>query len=148
MTINPNGNSTYAPADFRRALWKRWVALRNADLAQAEEIVVPALVLHVPAIGQGLDRAGGRRALLSWISALHAAFPAGRLAVEVGPIISKDLIAGRWVFTRHGDEGRAAADDVSFTGTDIIRVEGGRVVEFWVNHDVLGQAVPLGPVAV
>jgi hypothetical protein len=142
MTINPNGNSTYAPADFRLALWKRWVALRNADLAHAEEIVVPSLVLHVPAIGQGPDRAGGRRALLSWISALHAAFPAGRLAVQVGPIISKDLIAGRWVFSHEG------ADDVSFTGTDIIRVESGRVVEFWVNHDVLGQAVPLGPIAV
>jgi hypothetical protein len=53
------------------------------------------------------------------------------------------LMAGHWEF----------AGAVSFTGTDIIRTESGRIVEFWVNHDVLGQALPvrqtgpLGPVA-
>ncbi|MEH1127755.1 nuclear transport factor 2 family protein [Micromonospora sp. CPCC 206061] len=133
MTVNPNHNSTYA-ADTRGALWERWMALRNGDLAQADTLVAPALALHLPALGRAADRPGGRSALISWISALRAAFPEGRLAVQVGPIISGDLIAGRWAF---------ATEAATFTGTDIIRLAAGRVVEFWVNHDVIGEALPL-----
>jgi hypothetical protein len=133
MTVNPNHHSSYA-ADTRGALWERWMALRNGDLAQAETLVAPALALHLPALGHAADRPGGRPALVSWISALRAAFSEGRLVVQVGPIISGDLIAGRWMFT---------GGPTTFTGTDIIRLAAGRVVEFWVNHDVLGEALPL-----
>lgn len=133
MTVNPNHNSSYA-ADTRGALWERWMALRNGDLAQADTLVAPALALHLPALGRAVDRPSGRAALISWISALRVAFPEGRLAVQVGPIISGDLIAGRWAFS---------TAEATFTGTDIIRLAAGRVVEFWVNHDVLGEALPL-----
>ncbi|MCW6009814.1 ester cyclase [Micromonospora sp. CPCC 205371] len=133
MTVNPNHHSSYA-ADNRGALWERWMALRNGDLAQAETLVAPALAVHIPVLGRATDRPGGRPALISWISALRAAFPEGRLATQVGPIISGDLIAGRWA---------CATEAATFTGTDIIRLAAGRVVEFWVNHDVIGEALPV-----
>ncbi|MEJ3744380.1 nuclear transport factor 2 family protein [Actinomycetes bacterium KLBMP 9797] len=140
MTVNPDHKHAYASADQRGAVWERWVALRNGDFDQADEIVAPAVAVHVPAVDGRPHPASGKRALLSWVAAMRAVCPDGRLVTRVGPIISGDLVAGRWELIRPG-----RSDPV--TGTDIVRVAGGRVVEFWANHDLLGAALPLGPIA-
>lgn len=132
MTVNTNHNVQYAPADFRPALWERWVALRNGCFTQVEEIISPVLALHVPGGPIRPVPAGGRRSLVCWLSAVRATVPPGRFVVQVGPIINGDLIAGRWALA--ADDGLPGGTG-AYTGTDILRVADGQVLELWINHD-------------
>lgn len=61
----------------------------------------------------------------------------------VGPVIDGDHIAGRWVFTgtyRGGVPGSpptAAGRRVEFAGMDLLRIENGKLAEYWLCADVL-----------
>jgi predicted SnoaL-like aldol condensation-catalyzing enzyme len=85
-----------------------------------------------PNADRATPRVGGRRAALTWLRAARAALPAGRIAVQVGPIINGDLIAGRWLVHREDLPGRPGGTTL-VTGTDILRVDDGQVVEVWVG---------------
>jgi hypothetical protein len=51
-------------------------------------------------------------------------------AVEIGPISDGDLVAGRWAGTGRGPDG-----PVSFTGNDILRLDGDcqKFAEYWTG---------------
>ncbi|MGI5211702.1 ester cyclase [Plantactinospora sp. CA-290183] len=148
MTINPNHGSALVTVDPRPMLWENWMALRNGNLSLVAEIIAPDLTVHLSAVGDPGGRLRGRAALVAWVSALHAAHPAARLTVEVGPVIGPDLIAGRWHLTgiRRGvDWGRPLQKMA--TGVDIIRIAGDRIVEYWGHDDDLRRERPLRRVA-
>ena len=48
--------------------------------------------------------------------------------IELGPLIDGDMVAGRWV-----GEGRSDDGPMSFTGNDILRIEGDRFAEYWTG---------------
>jgi hypothetical protein len=49
-------------------------------------------------------------------------------AIEIGPLIDGDMVAGRWI-----GRGRSGDTSMSFTGNDIMRIEGGRFAEYWTG---------------
>ena len=109
----------------------RWLALWNGDLAALDPLVAADVVTHAVLIGQVAEAPlVGRDALGGWIARTHAAMPALRFAIQVGPLIDGDQIALRWRVA--GDHGAAR---ISFTGTDILRIADGRIAEYWLNSD-------------
>jgi predicted ester cyclase len=63
-------------------------------------------------------------------------------SIDVGPIVDGDHLAVRWVATGHYGGGLPGAGapvgtEVTFHGTDILRVSSNQVVEYWLNADTL-----------
>lgn len=111
----------------------RWLALWNGDIAALNDVVAESVITHAILVGQVAEvPMVGRRALGGWIAQMHAATPGLRFSIEVGPLVDGDLIALRWRV--QGDQNNAP---LSFTGTDILRVERDRIIEYWVNSDTL-----------
>lgn len=109
----------------------RWLAMWNGDMSLLRDLVAETIVTHAVMVGQVAETPMvGRDALGAWIAQMHTAMPSLQFAVEVGPLVDGDLIALRWRVS--GTHGTARID---FAGTDILRVEHGRVIEYWVNSD-------------
>lgn len=114
-----------------REIARHWLALWNGDMPLLGEIVAESVMIHAVMVGQAVETpVVGRDALGGWIAQMHTAMPSLRFAVEVGPLVDGDLIALRWRVA--GTHGTARID---FAGTDILRIEHGRIMEYWVNSD-------------
>lgn len=128
-------------------LYRRWLGeVWQGDLKVLPELCAPDLVGHWP----GRDHRGADR-VAEQIGRTFALFEDVTTTLDVGPIVDGDLVAAHWTFTgryRGGIPGATAAPgtEVSFTGTDILRVENGRFAEYWVVSDALGLMTRLGAV--
>jgi hypothetical protein len=118
-----------------------WLNLWNGDLAVAAELVTPDFRVHAAnADGGDLSALRGPEGLTGWIGQIRAGFDV-TYAVEVGPISQDDLIAVRWMCTGAylgGFPGATAepGSPIAFAGTDILRLDGDRIAEYWVNSDI------------
>ena len=79
----------------------------------------------------------------------HAPFSDLIFAIEVGPLVSGDFVVGRWKAEgayAGGIPGATApaGTPVTYRGTDILRAEGNRFVEYWVSADVFQLMADLG----
>jgi predicted ester cyclase len=97
----------------------------------------------------GGDGLLGRPALVEWIKQLRAAFSELKFAIEVGPIVQDEHIALRWIATGAYGGGFPGATapvgaKIEFTGTDTLRVEDGKLAEYWLNSDVHVLLAQLG----
>jgi len=126
------------------ALASPWKDLWNGDLGIADQIIAADFVAHAaPVTGTGPDQIRGREALKGWISGIHAVLPDLAFVIEVGPITDDEHLVVRWKAhgTYRGGFPGALAEaigrHVSFTGTDILRVAGGKLAEYWANTDSL-----------
>ena len=144
-----NTKSTSTRVD-QRALWQDWVHLWNGDYAQAEGIVSPEFRVHVALLdGSPGDAIRGPGGLVKWIQQSRGIFSDLRFTTTVGPLIDGDYVVGRWEATgpyNGGMPGATAAPgtEVTFTGTDILRLEDGKIVEYWLNADSAPLLVQLG----
>jgi predicted ester cyclase len=92
----------------------------------------------------------GPEGLKQWIGGVLAPFSGHRFTTTVGPLADGDTVAGRWVFRATygggfpGAAPEAVGREVEYAGIDILRVEGGRVVEYWLCADVLQLLQQLG----
>lgn len=132
------------------ALWASWLELWNGNLALAEEIVGPGFVAHFAPLGSSPAEVRGPAALAGWIAQSLAAFTDPRFEVAVGPLVDGQMLAGRWIFRgtyRGGIPGAPAAAvgaKVEYAGADILRVEAGTIVEYWLSADTLVLLQQLG----
>ena len=108
------------------------VAGRRIDVLQ--QLVAPEFVGHDPA-GAIMDRAG----YFDAVAMLHEAF--AQLVVSIDDqVAERDRVTTRWcavgthigTFMGIAPTGR----NVILTGTDIHRIEGGRLVELWEQLDL------------
>lgn len=137
MTVNTN-HVTAPSVDHRLSLWTRWLDLRRGGHRVGEDLLAPTLVAHFPHTTSRPGHTGDRSDLLAWAEAVRSAFVDFELSVQVGPVLGAHLIVGRWTLsgiTRLAGPWGPAGTVVCSTGVDIVRVEGGQIVEFWVNHD-------------
>ncbi len=135
------------------AIWADWIALWNGDLGRADDIIAPDITLHMTPIDGGdvasLESPAG---MARWIGGLHAAFAPLTFAVQVAPLFQGDMIAGRWLATGRyagGFPGAKAQPGTatSFAGADFLRIEDGKIAEYWLSADVLdlmGQLQMIG----
>ena len=126
------------------ALAEPWKELWNGDLTLTDKIIAEDFVAHAaPLTGTGSDLIRGREALNGWVSGIHAILPDLSFEIEVGPIVDDDHMVLRWKArgTYGGGFPGASPDavgrEVTFTGTDTLRIADGKLAEYWANADSL-----------
>ena len=150
------GTSVVQPSrEDMQQLWSQWSDLWNGDLAIANQIIAPSFVAHfAPAGNTTPENVHGPDGVAGWISQSFAAYSTYSVTTIVGPIIDGNMMAGRWTIsgTHQGKAAGAipptpaAGNDVFFDGTDMLRVEGGQLVEYWVSSDTLSLLQQIGAI--
>jgi len=118
-------------------------AVGDGDLATLDVLMAPDVIDHNPMPGQDPGIAGFKQ----WASAVRSSFPDFRGTV-VTVLAEGDLVAGHviWRGTQHGSflgvppSGRP----VDIRAFHIVRLSGGRIVEWWGTADLLGALEQLG----
>ena len=132
------------PDSANAALAGPWKDLWNGDLSLTDKIIAEDFIAYAaPITGTGPDEIRGREALKGWISGIHAVLPDLTFVIEVGPITDDEHLVVRWKADgtyRGGFPGAspdAAGREVTFTGTDTLRIDDGMLAEYWANADSL-----------
>lgn len=140
-----NEQNAPAPADrdAATALVDSWVALWNGDLTVADVIISENNRVHAAMFdggdGSAVSGVSGMKDLVSQMRSLMSDLV---FSIDVGPIVDGNHVVVRWVATGHYGGGVPAAGapvgtEVTFHGTDILRISEGRVAEYWLNADTL-----------
>lgn len=136
-------NAQATTEDDMMAIWTKWVAFWNGDLALAEEIIAPDYTLHMSPMGGGDTSAYASPAgLAAFIGGFHAAIENLTFEVQVEPLFGEGMIAGRWIARgsyKGGFPGAQAevGTPVKFAGADFLRIENGKIAEYWLSADQL-----------
>lgn len=131
-------------------LWESWSALWNGNLSIADTLIAPNFVAHFAPAGASPSEVRGPDALKQWIGGSVAAFSDSSFTTVVGPLADKDMVAGRWLFrgTYAGGIPGASPDavgtHVEYAGMDMLRVEAGKIVEYWLCADILHMLQQIG----
>jgi hypothetical protein len=119
------------------ALAEPWKDLWNGDLSVTEKIIAEDFVAHAaPLTGTGGDQTRGRQALNEWVSGIHGILADLAFVIEVGPITDEEHMVVRWKArgTYRGGFPGASPDaggrEVTFTGTDTLRIDDGMLAEY------------------
>ncbi|QBD75747.1 hypothetical protein EPA93_06890 [Ktedonosporobacter rubrisoli] len=126
-----------------KELWKPWFELWNGKLSIADEILAPNFVAHFAPVGSSPAEVRGPEGMKQWIGGILAAFADFSFTTTVGPLAEDNLIAGRWLFRatyQGGFPGASAAvvgKRVEYAGMDLLRVEDGKIVEYWLCADIM-----------
>ncbi|TQS47054.1 ester cyclase [Cryptosporangium phraense] len=135
------------------ALAQAWADLWNGNLSQTPKIIAENFVSHAaPLFGGAPGDAAGRESLEAWVGGAHQVFSGLTFEIQVGPIADGDFVVVRWLArgTYAGALPGTPAEprEVSFSGTDILRLEDGLIAEYWANADSLwvAQQIGLAPV--
>lgn len=130
--------------------YDRWLAIWNGDTALASELLTPDCLIHQAPFGPGDPPVfHGPEGLVQMVEQGRAPFRDLIFRVEVGPLREGDLMAGRWI-----SEGRyaggmpgASAEPgarIVFRGSDLFRLDGDRIAEYWVSSDGVHLMAQLG----
>jgi predicted ester cyclase len=128
-------------ASSHATIVKNWLALWNGDLGQAKSIIAPDFALHASLLDGRPDTAiRGPDGLAAWVAQSHGLFKNLHFTVQVGPIVDGDFVVLRWVAEGNYGGGIPGAGSpvgtaLKFTGTDILRIEGEKVKDYWLNAD-------------
>ncbi len=126
-----------------KALWEPWLELWNGNLAVADEIIAPGFVAHFAPAGNSPGEVRGPEGLKQWIGGTLQSFADYSFTTTVGPLADEDKVAGRWVFRAvyqggiPGSSPDAIGNRIEYAGMDIIRVESGKIAEYWLCADIL-----------
>ncbi|GGR84823.1 hypothetical protein GCM10010252_24480 [Streptomyces aureoverticillatus] len=153
--MSSSAPSAAPPRDHQEPaeLYDRWCDLWRGDFRHADDILDPDFVVH-QARPDGTDSGAtrGPARLLPEIEQTMAVFGDITLTVDLGPLVDGDLVAARWTLRARYTGGLPHATApvgtaVSFSGHDILRVSGGRFVEYWTCTDVLAGLAQLGAIS-
>jgi len=129
-------------AIVRRAFEEPW----KGNLAVVDELVASDYIGHDPANPEPLR---GPEGVKEFISTYRAAFPDAQITVEQ-QLAEGDLVATRWSGrgTHEGELMGIEPTDkqVTVTGLTISRLEGGKIVEEFLNWDTFGMMQQLDAV--
>lgn len=133
-----------------KEIWDSWIALWNGDLAVADDLLADGLRVNSPRLSPAVDPSqirdrAGAVALIGGVQAMATL----RYETVVGPIGDGDLVTGAWAFTGTYNGGMPGATagpgtPLTNTGIDILRVEDGKVVEWWSAAENLTLLATLG----
>src|SRR5438874_2434843 len=117
------------------ALAEAWADLWNNNLEQTPKIISPDFVSHAaPLFGGPAEDNAGRETLNSWVAGAHQVFSGLRFDIEIGPFRDGDTVVLRWIargtYTGAvpGTDAAASGRQVTFFGTDTLRLEDGLIV--------------------
>jgi steroid delta-isomerase-like uncharacterized protein len=117
----------------------------QGNLAVANEIIAPTILVHIPGHPDVVDREGFKQT----VRVFRTAFPDGRYSVE-DMIADEDTVVVRWAFhgTHTGELMGIAptGKQVKWTLTCFYRVTDGKVQRCWGDADNLGLLQQLGAI--
>ncbi|WP_322409909.1 ester cyclase [Microbacterium invictum] len=135
--------TTASDRDAASQLVKSWVALWNGDLDIADAIISESNRVHAAMFDGGDGSAvGGASGMKDFVAQMRSLMSDLVFSIDVGPLVDGDHVVVRWVATGHYGGGLPGAGapvgaEVTFHGTDILRLSDGKVVEYWLNADTL-----------
>lgn len=118
-----------------------WLEAWNRDISVLDSVTSPDCRVNQARTDDKSSYAlTGVDALKEIIQSGCAFFDDVRMKLDVGPVIEDSYITARWTFsgTYNGTMPGAKAEkgkQISFSGTDIFRVEDGKIKEYWVSSD-------------
>ena len=131
------------------ALVGSWIALWNGDYDVAETIVSQSNRVHAAMLDGGDGSAvAGVSGMQDFVRQTRSLSSDLVFSVDVGPLVDGDHVVVRWIATGHYGGGLPGAGapvgtEVIITGTDILRVSGNQIVEYWLNADMLALMTQL-----
>jgi len=138
-----NAENSTTDRDALTSLVAHWLDLWNGDFAIAEQIISPGNRVHAALFGGGDgSAAAGVAGMVSLVTQMRSLMTDLVFSIEVGPIVDGDHVVVRWAATGHYGGGMPGAGapvgtEVTFRGTDILRVENAQIAEYWLNADTL-----------
>ena len=121
--------------------------LTQGKEASARELLAPDFVAHHPNVPGGVIR--GVEEMLDTVGMFHAGFPDLRYSVVDDSLTDGSRVAVRWSASGTHDGAflgvpatHRRVDGIS--GTDIFRIENGKIAETWVSSDLFGLFQQLG----
>jgi len=138
-----NAENRTTERDAATGLIAKWLDLWNGDYSLAEQIISESNRVHAAMFDGGDGSAvGGVAGMVSLVTQMRSLMSDLVFSIEVGPIIDGDHAVVRWAATGHYGGGIPGAGalvgtEVTFHGTDILRVENAQVAEYWLNADTL-----------
>ena len=131
------------------ALVDSWLALWNGDYDIAETIISESNRVHAAMLDGGDGSAvAGVSGMKEFVRQTRSLSSDLVFSVGVGPLVDGDHVVVRWVATGHYGGGLPGAGapvgtEVTITGTDILRISGNQIVEYWLNADMLALMAQL-----
>jgi steroid delta-isomerase-like uncharacterized protein len=131
-------------AEANKAIFRRFAeGINQGNMQGLNELFSTNVVLHDPTN----PRVRNLEDYKELHTGLRAAFPDAHFSIE-DVIAEGDKVACRFTFHgTHTGSWRGApptGKPVIFTGIEILRIAGGKIVERWVNTDALGLRQQLG----
>lgn len=137
-TIHNDPGGAAVSTEQNKALARRYFdrVVNNLDRAAAAELVAPELVFHSPYAPTLRDR----DSFMGMLEAVHTALRGFKL-VEHEIMAEGALVATRWMVhaTHEGELGGMppSGQKVEVSGLSIYRIANGKIVEGWVQDDIV-----------
>ena len=131
------------------ALVDSWIALWNGDYDIADKIISESNRVHAAMMDGGDGSAvAGVSGMRNFVGQTRSVSSDLLFSIDVGPLVDGDHIVVRWIATGHYGGGMPGAGapvgtEVTISGTDILRISGNQIVEYWLNADTLALMTQL-----
>jgi hypothetical protein len=119
------------------AIGARWTAMWNGEVELANAIIAEGFHAHLTS-KKLVDPKEMRdpSPVMDWVRRVRASFESIHYETNLAVIVDGDLIAARWFATgvhagRTGRPNDVAGRPFRLAGTDVLRIEGGRIREWW-----------------
>lgn len=137
--------STLTDVTTAKALYQKWMDMWSGQLDLAGDIFADDCVFH----DQNEATSRGPRGATRMVEGARVLMQESRCRCDLGPIVDGDMLAARWLWegTYAGGMPGATAEPgtaVSLRGTDMWRLENGRVVECWISTEQVPFFAQLG----
>lgn len=144
-----NNATTALDRDAAAALVDSWLGLWNGDYDLAATIISENNRVHAAMLdgGDG-SAANGVSGMKDFVAQTRSLSSDLEFSIDVGPLVDGDRVVVRWIATGHYGGGLPGAGapvgtQVTISGTDILRVSGNQIVEYWLNADMLALMTQL-----
>jgi steroid delta-isomerase-like uncharacterized protein len=134
-------------AEENKAIARRYIeeVWGKGDVAAERELLAPNFVDRHPVPGFPDNREGHHQTLVMF----RNAFPDLRMSLEF-LVAEGDKVVDHWTAraTHQGDlmGMPATGKQITITGSDVLRIENGKIAEIWHEEDMLGMMQQLGAV--
>jgi steroid delta-isomerase-like uncharacterized protein len=139
MSITPEMNNAIA-VRFFDSVWNK------GDFSVLDTLIAPDALDHSTVGGQPKTEKGSA-SFRGIVSMFRNAMPDIKLTIE-DEVYAGDRVVHRWTLTGTDTGGvmgmPPSGKELTFSGTTIVRMEEGKIVERWANVDELGLLQQLG----
>ncbi|WP_077604372.1 ester cyclase [Oceanobacillus sojae] len=126
-----------------KEIYQAWMNAWNKDISVLHDITDDNCTVHQARTdGNDSNSKKGAQALIDVVESAKYYFENVQMSLVVQPIEEGNYVSARWNFkgTYNGNMEGAKAEKgklVSFDGTDIFRMENGKIKDYWVSSDVM-----------